>query len=139
MEIRNVLERLKLLTNDDREDLLLMLSGDAVQRLKARLCCTVEEENAHEEALCAAPAAQQTVTLYDAVLQGLKAAAAQAAYQFWLLEEAASPKSLTAGEVRAEFDKGSERALAYAKQCERAVSGLLRDEDFYFGVAEGTV
>ena len=48
MEIRNVLERLKLLTNDDREDLLLMLSGDAVQRLKARLCCTVEEENAHE-------------------------------------------------------------------------------------------
>ena len=91
MEIRNVLERLKLLTNDDREDLLLMLSGDAVQRLKARLCCTVEEENAHEEALCAA-------------------AAAQAAYQFWLLEEAASPKSLTAGEVRAEFDKGSERA-----------------------------
>ena len=117
MEIRNVLERLKLLTNDDREDLLLMLSGDAVQRLKARL---VEEENAHEEALCAA-------------------AAAQAAYQFWLLEEAASPKSLTAGEVRAEFDKGSERALAYAKQCERAVSGLLRDEDFYFGVAEGTV
>ena len=38
MEIRNVLERLKLLTNDDREDLLLMLSGDAVQRLKARLC-----------------------------------------------------------------------------------------------------
>ena len=29
MEIRNVLERLKLLTNDDREDLLLMLSGDA--------------------------------------------------------------------------------------------------------------
>ena len=46
---------------------------------------------------------------------------------------------LTAGEVRAEFDKGSERALAYAKQCERAVSGLLRDEDFYFGVTEGTV
>ena len=79
MEIRNVLERLKLLTNDDREDLLLMLSGDAVQRLKARLCCTKEEENAHEEALCAA-------------------AAAQAAYQFWLLEEAASPKSLSAGE-----------------------------------------
>ena len=80
MEIRNVLERLKLLTNDDREDLLLMLSGDAVQWLKARLCCTEEEENAQEEALCAA-------------------AAAQAAYQFWLLEEAASPKSLTAGEV----------------------------------------
>ena len=69
MEIRNVLERLKLLTNDDRENLLLMLSGDAVQRLKTRLCCTEEEENAHEEALCAA-------------------AAAQAAYQFWLLEEA---------------------------------------------------
>ena len=45
MEIRNVLERLKLLTNDDRKDLLLMLSGDAVQRLKARLCCTEEEEN----------------------------------------------------------------------------------------------
>lgn len=59
MEIQNVLERLKLLTNDDREDLLLMLSGDAVQRLKARLCCTVEEENAHEEALCAAAAAQR--------------------------------------------------------------------------------
>ena len=120
MEIRNVLERLKLLTNDDREDLLLMLSGDAVQRLKARLCCTEAEENAHEEALC-------------------EADAAQAAYQFWLLEEAASPRSLTAGEVRAEFDKGSERALAYAKQCERAVSGLLRDEDFYFGATEDTV
>ena len=89
------------------------------ERLKARLCCTEEEETAHAEALCAV-------------------AAAQAAYQFWLLEEAASPKSLTAGEVRAEFDKGSERALTYAKQCERAVSGLLKDEDFYFGVAEGT-
>ena len=45
MEIRNVLERLKLLTNDDREDLLLMLSGDAVQRLKARLCCTDEPQH----------------------------------------------------------------------------------------------
>lgn len=104
MEIRNVLERLKLLTNDDREDLLLMLSGDAVQRLKARLCCTVEEENAHEEALCAA-------------------AAAQAAYQFWLLEEAASPKSLTAGEVRAEFDKGSERG---ARLCKAVRAGGVR-------------
>ena len=48
-------------------------------------------------------------------------------------------ENLTAGEVRAEFDKGSERALAYAKQCERAVSGVLRDEDFYFGVTEDTV
>ena len=38
MEIRNVLERLKLLTNDDREDLLLMLSGDAV-RVNARFSC----------------------------------------------------------------------------------------------------
>ena len=66
MEIRNVLERLKLLTNDDREDLLLMLSGDAVQRLKARLCCTVEEENAHEEALCAAAAAQAARTALQA-------------------------------------------------------------------------
>lgn len=63
MEIRNVLERLKLLTNDDREDLLLMLSGDAVQRLKARLCCTKEEENAHEEALCAAAAAPGGVSV----------------------------------------------------------------------------
>ena len=69
MEIRNVLERLKLLTNDDREDLLLMLSGDAVQRLKARLCCTVEEENAHEEALCAAAAAQAAYQLPSANLQ----------------------------------------------------------------------
>ena len=120
MEIRNVLERLKLLTNDDREDLLLMLSGDAVQRLKARLCCTVEEENAHEEALCAA-------------------AAAQAAYHTPPRHEAAAPKTLTAPEARADADKGSESALAYAQQCERAVSGLLRDEDFYFGVAEGTV
>ena len=121
MEIRNVLERLKLLTNDDREDLLLMLSGDAVQRLKARLCCTEEEENAHKEALCAAAAAQAAYQLPSANLQtDLRL-------------------TLTAGEVRAEFDKGSERALAYAKQCERAVSGLLRDEDFYFGVAEDTV
>ena len=57
-----------------------------------------------------------------------------AAAQLWTLHP-----EWTAGEVRAEFDKGSERALAYAKQCERAVSGLLRDEDFYFGVTEGTV
>ena len=88
--------------------------------LKRAFAALWRKKNAHEEALCAA-------------------AAAQAAYQFWLLEEAASPKSLTAGEVRAEFDKGSERALAYAKQCERAVSGVLRDEDFYFGVTEDTV
>ena len=119
MEIRNVLERLKLLTNDDREDLLLMLSSDAVQRLKARLCCTEEEENAHEEALCAAAAE-------------LPAGSATG-------EDRLAMCRLTAGEVRAEFDKGSERALAYTKQCERAVSGLLHDEDFYFGVTEGTV
>lgn len=101
MEIRNVLERLKLLTNDDREDLLLMLSGDAVQRLKARLCCTVEEENAHEEALCAA-------------------AAAQAAYQFWLLEEAGIAEKPDGGRcAQRNLTKAAKGALAYAKQCER--------------------
>lgn len=53
MEIRNVLERLKLLTNDDREDLLLMLSGDAVQRLKARLCCTLWRKKMRMRRRCA--------------------------------------------------------------------------------------
>ena len=117
MEIRNVLERLKLLTGDDREALLLMLSGDAVHSLEKRLICTDEEREKYGDALCAA-------------------AAANAAYRFWTLEEASSPKSLTAGEVRAEYDSGSEKALIYLKQCEQAVSGLLRDERFYFGTTE---
>lgn len=114
MDEQQVLERLQLLTEDDRSGLLSVLCADAVRMLSGRLRCTAEEAEANAPALCAA-------------------AAAYAAYLLTLLDEALSPDSMTAGEVRAEFKNGSARALAYYRTCEAAVAPLLRDEGFYFG------
>lgn len=114
MKLEAVLDRLCILTQDDREELLLLLSMDAVRMLEGRLSCDETEKEAHEDALCAA-------------------AAAYAAYQLALVDESSSPDSVTAGEVRAEFKTGSARARAYYEQCLRGLSGILRDEAFYFG------
>lgn len=114
MRMQTVLDRLKLLTEDDREELLYLLCGDAVRMLEGRLNCEASALAEREDALCAA-------------------AAAYAAYQLALIDEAQTPDSVTAGDVRADFKNGSERALAYYRQCRRAVADILRDDDFYFG------
>ncbi|MGN0478862.1 MAG: hypothetical protein ACI4GO_05480 [Hominenteromicrobium sp.] len=114
MKLETVQNRLRLLTDDDRAELLTLLASDAVRMLSERVAGTAEELAEKEDALCAA-------------------AAAYAAYQLALLDEAQSPDSVTAGEVRAEFKTGSEKAQAYYRQCMRELSGILRDDAFYFG------
>ena len=114
MKLETVLNRLRLLTDDNREELLLLLASDAVQMLSMRIDPAAEVSDEREGALCAA-------------------AAAWAAYQLALLDEAMSPDSVTAGDVRAEFKNGSEKARAYYEQCLRGLSDLLRDDAFYFG------
>ena len=114
MELEKVMERVRLLTEEDREALLMLVCTDAIRKLEGKIRCTAEERAAFEEALCAA-------------------AAAEAMYQIALLDEALSPESITAGDVRAEYKKGSSRALEYCRQCMRQVSPILRDDEFYFG------
>ena len=114
MDLEQVMARVRLMTEDDREALLMTLCTDAIRMLESRLTCTAEERAAYEPALCAA-------------------AAALAVYQLVLLEEASAPDSVTAGDVRAEYGNGSTRALEYCRQCMKQVSPILRDDAFYFG------
>lgn len=114
MKLETVLNRLRLLTEDSREELLLLLASDAVGVLSERVIGTAEEITEKEDALCAT-------------------AAAYAAYQLALLDEAQSPDSVTAGDVRAEYKTGSIKARVYYEQCLRGLSGFLRDDAFYFG------
>lgn len=114
MNLQQVMNRVRLLTEDDRETLLLTLCTDAVRMLESRLNCTAQEKSAYEQALYAA-------------------AAAEVVYQLALLDEASSPERITAGDVHAEFKNGSARALEYRKACMRQLSPILRDDTFYFG------
>lgn len=114
MELEKVMARVRLMTEDDREALLMTVCSDAIRMLEAKLNCTAEEKMAYEPALCSA-------------------AAAQAMYQIALLDAASSPDSITAGDVRAEYKNGSARALEYYRQCMRQVSPILRDDEFFFG------
>lgn len=114
MELEKVMARVRLMTEEDREALLILVCGDAIRMLEGKLCCTAEEKAAYEPALCAA-------------------AAAQAMVQIALLDEASSPDSVTAGDVRAEFKNGSVRAMEYYRQCMKEISPILRDDTFFFG------
>lgn len=118
MEIQRILDRVKIMTGDDRDTLLVVLCTDAVRMLEDRLCCTAEEKQKHAEALAAA-------------------AAAEVLLQLVLIDAAQSPDRLTAGSVRAEFNAACDRAEAYRKSCMRAVSHLLRDDSFFFGEVTG--
>ncbi len=114
MNTEEILARVELLTEDDRTSLLQMLSADAARVLQAEITCKEAEQAPYAAALCAA-------------------AAAYAAYQLALIDEATSPADITAGNVRASFSKGSERAFAYYQACRRAAAPVLKDETFYFG------
>lgn len=114
MDVNEVLQRLSVLTDDTRGTLLTQLAGDAVARLSVRLCAEPEKRLKYKEQLTAL-------------------AAAEAAYSLALLDEATAPQSLSAGDVRATFSGGSEKALAYRDLCERAAAPALMDESFWFG------
>ena len=116
MDAEKVLERLRLLTEDTREELMKQLSGDAAKALGARLRCTEEEAAENEASL-------------------VTAAAADAAYRLTLLDGAFSPESVTAGDVRADYgSKNTENAKAYRDACFSALSGLglVEDDSFRF-------
>ena len=114
MDLKKVLARVKVITGDERDTLLLTLCGDAVRELKKRLTCDGETCRKFEDDLCAA-------------------AAARAIYQLVLLDGAQSPDSITTGDVRAEYRYNRQQAELYLQQCLRAVSPLLRDDAFWFG------
>lgn len=114
MDMQKILERVKLITGDDREELLTALCTDAVRETESRLCCTEEEKLEKEDALCAA-------------------AAALAAYRLVLLDASQSPDSLTAGGMRAQYRYNCTQAQAYLRETMRAVSALMQDDSFFFG------
>ena len=114
MDMQKILERVKLITGDDRETLLAALCADALRETESRLNCTEEEKEASEDALCAA-------------------AAALAVYRLVLLDAAQSPDSVTAGGVRAQYRYNCTQAEAYLRESLRAVSSLMQDDSFFFG------
>ena len=114
MDLKKVLARVKVITGDERDALLLTLCGDAVRELQRRVKCDEETCKKYEDDLCAA-------------------AAARAVYQLVLLDGAQSPDSMTAGDVRAEYRYNRQQAELYLQQCMRAAAPLLRDDGFWFG------
>lgn len=114
MELQKIMARVRLMTGDERETLLMALCTDAVRELEDRVCCTEEKLSECAEALNAA-------------------AAALAVYRLVLLDAAQSPDSVTAGSVRAEFRYNCAQAKLYLEQCMRAVSKIVRDDAFFFG------
>ena len=114
MELQKIMARVRLMTGDERETLLMTLCTDAVREMEGRLCGTEDELESYAGALCAA-------------------AAALTVYRLLLLDAAQSPDSLTAGDVRAEFRYNCAQAKLYLEQCMRAVSPVLRDDSFFFG------
>lgn len=118
MEIQRILDRVKILTGDDRESLLVVLCTDAARMLEDRLCCTAEEKRQNAEALIAA-------------------AAAEVMLQLALIDAAQTPDPFTAGGLRAEYKTACDRAKAYRENCLRTVSHLLQDDSFFFGGVKG--
>lgn len=66
-------------------------------------------------------------------LEGL--AAAEAFYQLALLDEALSPASVAAPEVKLELGERADKALRLAEEKRKACGPLLREQGFYFGRA----
>ena len=60
-------------------------------------------------------------------------AAAEAFYQLTLLDEALTPDSLAAPELKLEMGKRSEKARQLAQEKRLQCGGLLREQGFYFG------
>ncbi len=74
---------------------------------------------------------QEEFALYQQDLAAL--AAAEALYQLLLTEEASSPQSLTAGDVKVTSGEGSGKAALLAAEKRRAVGQVLQEPGFYFG------
>ena len=104
-----------------------------------------DEEGTEREALCAALCAQcarqvqgrlrsclteEELQEWEAGLEVL--AAAQAFYQLLLTEEAVTPQSITAGEVKLTQGGGSERAALLVEEKRRAVASALEEPGYYF-------
>ncbi len=116
MDAEKILARVLLLTDDPREALLKQLSEDAAEALQKRLKPGAVPEE-HEAAL-------------------LSAAAADAVYRLALLDASLSPKSLSAGDVRADYGENAARAKELRDACFRAASDVLLDGETVFrGVA----
>lgn len=107
---------------------------------------TAQEDGTQRQALCAALCAQcarqvqgqlklgltqEEFALYQQDLAAL--AAAEALYQLLLTEEASSPQSLTAGDVKVTSGEGSGKAALLAAEKRRAVGQVLQEPGFYFG------
>lgn len=114
MDIKKAVERLKLITGDEREALLHTLCEDAARDIELRLNCEEDERERYAGQLCAATAAL-------------------ALYRLVILDAAQSPDSLTTGSVRAEYRYNQAQAKLYLEQCMRGISAIARDDSFYFG------
>ncbi len=103
-------------------------------------------EGTDREALCGALCAQcarqvqgqlrqdlteTEFTQWESALEEL--AAAEAFYQLLLTDEAVTPQSLTAGEVKLTGGRGSELAERLAAEKRKAAAPALRETAFYFG------
>ena len=87
-----------------------------------------DETGTQREALCAAlcgQCARQVASL-------VRGAAAQAFYQLLLTEEAVTPASITAGDLRLAGGSRSEKAARLVAEKRRAASPALVETDFAF-------
>lgn len=107
-------------------------SGTERQALCARLCsqCTRQVEGQARPGL-----SQQEAASWQGALEEL--AAAEAFYQLLLTEEAVTPQSIAAGDLKLTGGGGSQRARQLALEKRRAASPALEEPDFYFGAAKG--
>ena len=107
---------------------------------------TADEEGSGREALCGALCVQcarlvqgqmrpglteEEFSLWKSSLEEL--AGAEAFYQLLLTEEAVTPQSLTAGELKLTEGGRSEKAAVLAAEKRKAASPALLETAFYFG------
>lgn len=107
---------------------------------------TADEEGADREALCAALCTQCARQIQGQLRAGLsetefsqwkssleELAGAEAFYQLLLTEEAVTPASLAAGDLKLTEGGRSEKAALLAGEKRRAASPALMETAFYFG------
>lgn len=87
------------------------------------LCAECQEWVAQQAAEGAAPGLERLESL----------AAAEAFYQLVLIDDALTPESLSAPELKIELGRRGEKALRLAEEKRKACEGLLQEAGFYFG------
>ena len=99
------------------------------------LCAALCDQCARQvEGLLRQDLAEEDLAPWESALEEL--AAAQAFYQLLLTEEAVTPPSLSAGNLKITQGGGSEKAARLVAEKRRAASPALREEGFYFGRVE---